>query len=107
YVYLPTLGKEVDNGYLHEAEAWLEEHLEAGRASVAGLGSKGRFVVFSGPPHPSTIPASDLEAYLRDWRNSLGRVKNYGFMTQALVSYAEVVGAAESGRLLMVDLSGH
>ncbi|MBC7339497.1 MAG: hypothetical protein H5U04_06495 [Firmicutes bacterium] len=107
YVYLPTLGKEVDNGYLHEGEVWLEEYLEPGRASLAGLGSKGRFVVFSGPPHPSTIPASDLEAFLRAWRDGLRRVKNYGFMTETLASYAEVVGAAESGRLLMVDLSGH
>ncbi len=106
YVYLPTLGKEVNNGYLHEGEAWLEEWLEPGRASVAGLGAKGRFVVFSGPPHPSTIPASDLEAYLRDWRNSLRRVKNYGFMFQTVASYADVLEALQSGRLLTVDLSG-
>ncbi len=106
YVYLPTLGKEVDNGYLHEGETWLEEYLEPGRACIAGLGAKGRFVVFSGPPHPSTIPASDLEAYLRDWRNSLRRVKNYGFMFQTVASYADVLEALQSGRLLTVDLSG-
>ncbi|MEW6031822.1 MAG: hypothetical protein AB1645_02890 [Bacillota bacterium] len=98
YVYLPALGKEVNNGYLTETEGFLD--LEPGSKWIAGLGSSQGFVSFGASPFVSTMPGEEVHRILLTWKDKFTRVAAYG--TEGTWTYDEVLDLLGKGAIRTV-----
>lgn len=100
YVFLPSLGKEVNNGYLTETEGFLDRELEPGSKWIAGLGSAEGFVSFGVSPFVSTMPGEEAERILLTWKDKFGRVAAYGL--EETCTYDEVLELLGKGTIQVV-----